>query len=157
MKWRARASHEEAAMANATTTVAAAFAALTLGATGRAFADPPVDYFISPSGNIACMLGDGLNGGVACDISEHTYAVPPPPANCPLSWGDRFELKPGQPPIMTCHGDTVRNPGNERTLGYGQTVSMGPITCASEAAGMTCTDSGTGHFFRVARDSYDMQ
>lgn len=144
-------------MANVTTVVASVCAALTLGATGRAFADPPVDYFISPSGNIACMLGDGLDGGVACDINEHTYAVPPRPANCPLSWGDRFQLIPGRAPTMICHGDTVRNPGNEQTLSYGQTVSMGTITCDSETAGMTCTDSATGHFFRVARDSYDMQ
>lgn len=146
-------------MANMTTTIAAVCAVLTLGGTGRAFADPPVDYhFISPSGNIACALGeDVLDDGVDCDISEHTYTVPPRPANCPLSWGDRFELIPGRAPTMICHGDTVRNLGNERTLNYGQTVSMGPITCDSEAAGMTCTDSSTGHFFRVARDSYDMQ
>ncbi len=137
--------------------VPAACAALVLGWTGRAHADPPVDYFQTPSGNIACMLG-GFDGGVACDIAQHTYAAPPRPADCgPTSFGDRIQLLPGQTPTMPCHGDTVKNPGQEQTLDYGQQVSSGPITCESQSDGMTCTDSGTGHFFRLARDSYQIQ
>jgi hypothetical protein len=34
--------------------------------------------------------------------------------------------------------------------------SVGVITCDSEPAGMTCTDSSTGHFFRVSRESYQL-
>ncbi len=76
--------------------VPAACAALVLGWTGRAHADPPVDYFQTPSGNIACMLG-GFDGGVACDIAQHTYAAPPRPADCgPTNFGDRIQLLPGQ-------------------------------------------------------------
>ncbi len=135
----------------------AALAMLALGSAVRAAADPPVDYFQSPSKNIACVLGDGLNGGVACDVAGRTYAAPPRPADCgPTTFGDRIELLTGQTPTMPCHGDTVKNPGQEQTLDYGQTVSSGPITCESQSAGMTCTDSGTGHFFRLARDSYEM-
>ncbi len=138
--------------------VVGACAILALGSAVRAAADPPADYFQSPSGNIACMLGDGLNGGVACDVAEHTYEAPSRPADCgPTNFGDRIQLLPGQLPTMPCHGDTVKNPGQEQTLDYGQTVSLGPITCESQSAGMTCTDSSTGHFFRLARDSYQIQ
>ncbi|WP_156764930.1 hypothetical protein [Mycobacterium sp. 1081908.1] len=41
-------------------------------------------------------------------------------------------------------------------LGFGQTRSLGTITCNSEPAGVTCTDAGTGHFFRVSRESYQL-
>jgi hypothetical protein len=42
------------------------------------------------------------------------------------------------------------------TLDYGQTKSVGVMTCASEPSGVTCTDTSTGHFFRVSRDSYEL-
>jgi hypothetical protein len=43
-----------------------------------------------------------------------------------------------------------------QALNYGQTRSAGAITCDSERPGMTCTDSGTGHFFRLSRESYQL-
>jgi serine/threonine-protein kinase len=36
-------------------------------------------------------------------------------------------------------------------LDYGQTRSVGAITCDSEPSGMACTDSSTGHYFRRSR------
>ena len=42
------------------------------------------------------------------------------------------------------------------TLDYGQTRCLGPITCDSEPTGMTCTDTSTGHFLRVSRESYQL-
>lgn len=130
-------------------TPATVAAAIALSAIARA--DP--QNFQSPSGNIYCLLG---SDGVACDISDHTYQVPPGPLCAQhISWGDRFSLTPGKPAAMECHGDTLRLPG-EQTLNYGQTISAGTITCDSEPSGMKCTDSGTGHYFRVSRDSYDL-
>ena len=41
-------------------------------------------------------------------------------------------------------------------LNYGETLANGTITCKSEPAGMTCTDVSTGHFFRIARESYQL-
>ena len=38
----------------------------------------------------------------------------------------------------------------------GQTKSVGLMTCASEPSGVTCTDTSSGHFFRVSRDSYEL-
>jgi hypothetical protein len=124
-------------------------AAIALPATARV----DTQNFQSPTGNIYCLLD---SGGVACDISDYTYQPPPPPeCGKHLPWGNRFTLTPGKPAAIECHGDTLRVPG-EQTLNYGQTISAGAITCASEFSGMTCTDGGSGHFFRVSRDSYDL-
>jgi hypothetical protein len=46
----------------------------------------------------------------------------------------------------------VRGP----TLEFGHTQSAGPITCDSEPTGMTCTDTSSGHFFRVSRESDEL-
>jgi hypothetical protein len=35
-------------------------------------------------------------------------------------------------------------------------MSIGAITCDSEPSGVTCTNSSTGHFFRVSRESYEL-
>jgi hypothetical protein len=109
--------------------------------------------FQSPSGNIYCTLAAD---GAACDISDYTYQPPPPPeCGKHISWGSRFTLTPGKPAAMECHGDTLRVPG-ESTLNYGQTISAGTITCASEQSGMKCTDTSSGHYFRVSRDSFNL-
>ena len=109
--------------------------------------------FQSPSGNIAC---DIRTEAVACDISEHTYQLPPPPPCAQhVSWGNRFLLEQGKAAVIECHGDTLRVPG-EPTLNFGQTKSVGTFTCDSEPSGMKCTDSSSGHSFRVSRDSYDL-
>jgi hypothetical protein len=42
------------------------------------------------------------------------------------------------------------------TLDYGQTRSVGTITCDVELSGVTCADSSTGHFFRLSRESYEL-
>jgi hypothetical protein len=123
--------------------------AIALPAIARADDRP----FQSPSGNIACLLG---SNGVACDISEYTYQVPPgPPCSQHIAWGNRFALEAGKPAEMHCHGDTLRVPG-EQTLNYGQTISAGTIICESQPSGMKCADSSSGHYFQVSRDSYNL-
>jgi hypothetical protein len=109
--------------------------------------------FQSPSGNIYCAMD---TGGVACDISDFTYQPPPPPeCGKHIAWGSRFTLAPGRPSAIECHGDTLRVPG-EPTLDYGKSISAGTLTCDSEPSGMKCTDSSTGHYFRVSRDSFNL-
>ncbi|WP_036359197.1 DUF6636 domain-containing protein [Mycobacterium asiaticum] len=127
-------------------------AAATIALPAIAHADSK--YFQSPSGNIFCIIAAD---GAACDIREYTY-TPPPPPECAqhIAWGSRFTLSPGKPGAIECHGDTLQLPG-EPALAYGQTISAGSITCASsEQAGMKCTDSASGHYFRVSRDSFDL-
>ena len=129
----------------------AATVVATIALPATAHAD--FDNFQSPSGNIYCVLG---STGAACDISDHAYQLPPPPECAQhLAWGDRFRLDAGKPAAMSCHGDTLRVPG-EPTLDYGQTTSAGTLSCQSELSGMRCTDSSTGHYFRISRDSFDL-
>jgi outer membrane protease len=130
-------------------TIAAAAATLALPATAHADSQ----NFQTPSGNIACTLDVG---GVACDIAEYTYQVPPGPECAKhLKWGNRFTLSTGQPGAMSCHGDTLRVAG-EQTLNYGQTISAGNTNCESQPSGVRCTDKTSGHFFEVSKDSYNL-
>lgn len=132
------------------TLIATASAALALPATAHA----ATQNFKSPSGNIVCTLSAE---GAACDINEYTY-TPPPPPECAqhIKWGNRFTLSSGKPGAIECHGDTLQVAG-EPTLNYGQTTSAGTITCASsEQDGMKCSDSSSGHYFRVSRESFDL-
>jgi hypothetical protein len=143
-----------AAMATALATVAAvAQPAIARADTNGTFG------FQTPSGNIACSLGPaergGTNGFVGCEIGEHTYSAPPRPPTCPQAWGDRFTLAQGGQPELACHGDTMRS-ADLKKLDYGETAFSGAIRCAIEPAGITCTDTSTGHFFRLSRESYEL-
>jgi hypothetical protein len=110
--------------------------------------------FRSPSGNINCTLSTpGGENAARCEVVEHTWTVPPPP-DCHMNSGDRFGLAQGGAAVVGCYGQEF--PVAESTLGYGQTRSFGTITCDSEYTGMTCTDSSTGHYFRVSRDTYEL-
>jgi hypothetical protein len=103
---------------------------------------------------------------VMCQIGHETYAVPPglptderSGAPCPPGGdaGRDFRLDQGKPGIMRCTYSALDSGfGPWPTVDYGQTRSVGPITCDSETSGMTCTDNTTGHFFRVSRDSYQL-
>jgi len=135
----------------------------TLPLAGTAQADSGVQ-FQSPSGNIFCEMSDsnGGQGSVNCEIADHTYALPPPPCEH-SAWGGRFGIEQGSAPIMACHNDTMRPsygfPGPNPAvpiLDYGQTRSVGAVSCDSEPSGMTCTDSSTGHFFRVSIHSFQI-
>jgi hypothetical protein len=143
-----------------TTVVAAvsmAAATATIGFAAPVHADESYYEFLSPSANIACSVGTGSDGksGAGCDIRDHTSTPPPRPLDCHQGWGDRVSLEGGSAPVLHCHGDTEVFPGKP-TLPYGQTRSAGPITCDSEPTGVTCTDTSTGHFFRLSRDSYQL-
>jgi hypothetical protein len=133
-------------------TVIAVAAIIALPAT--AYASPAPHKFITPSGNIWCLVSDGTNG-VVCEIREHTYTAPPKPTDCPLAWGDRVSLEPGSAPEVHCHGDTIFETGTP-TLPYGQARSAGPVRCESQPTGVTCTEATSGHFFRISRESLEL-
>jgi len=110
--------------------------------------------FRSPSGNINCSLSTpGGDISARCEVVEHSWATPPPP-NCHMNSGDRFYLAQGGEAGFGCYGQEFP-PVNE-TLAYGQTRSFGSITCESQPTGMTCSDSSTGHYFRISRDTYEL-
>jgi hypothetical protein len=132
-----------------------------------AHADDSYQQFGSASGNIRCILNgrDTALPIAMCQIGDHTYAVAPGLATdqnggpCPAGsdLGRDFRLDQGKSAYVTCTYSALGSgSGAWPTLGYGQTRSLGTITCDSEAAGMTCTDASTGHFFRVSSESYQV-
>jgi hypothetical protein len=109
--------------------------------------------FQSPSGNITCALSSyGGDDSVECGVAEHDWVAPPQEPGCHLNWGSRILLNQPAGALFACYGQEL--PAPERTLGYGSTWSVGAITCDSETAGMTCTDSSTGHYFFVSRQTW---
>jgi hypothetical protein len=113
--------------------------------------------FQSPSGNVVCIIWvpDTGAANVGCQVQHFTYAKPPP-GQCNLGgWGSQIALSQGDLPDFECVGGVLAVPPMP-TLGYGQTHTVGVMTCDSEPAGVTCTDTGTGHFFRMSRDSYQL-
>jgi hypothetical protein len=123
-------------------------------------ADTGYQFFQSPSGNISCQLGTFLDAGIsrataACQVGQHNFSTPPRPADCMGGWGDSVALTQGGQPSLQCHNDTLLG-SSQPVLDYGQTRSVGPITCHSEETGITCTDSSTGHGFSLSRDGYKL-
>jgi hypothetical protein len=125
--------------------------------------DLPDDYdVVTPSGNIACSISSD-NSGVNCEVREHTWAAPasvsgPFGRACDFSFGGlEFYVSQAKPANLGCYEGASKfgRPGL-KTLDYGQTYSRGAITCESEPSGMTCTDTATGHYFRVSRESYEL-
>lgn len=140
---------------NAVVVLACAGSAVAVLAPATAAADG-FDFFQTPSGNIDCAMGV-LDGSalVDCEISDHTWAAPPPPTPCMGAFGDRISMRQGSPPRLTCHSDTVRGTGYP-VLQYGQTRSVASVTCESQQTGVICTDTGSGHYFRLSRDTYEL-
>ncbi len=130
----------------------------TLAVSATAHAD--IDFnFHSPSGNLYCDMhsgGDG-NSQVTCITTERDWVAPQRSPDCSPDerWGDALSLYQGTAGFQ-CYHRLPDDPTSGQTLDYGETLANGTITCRSEPAGMTCTDNSTGHFFRIARESYQL-
>lgn len=131
----------------ATTAVAA-----TIGLAATAHADDTYD-FRSPSGNVGCKMSAG---GAMCEIKDYTWFIARPAGYTMGGKGNRFILDVGRAPIAGDWHSDHEFPDGAATLDYGQKRVVGSITCDSEPSGVTCSDAGTGHFFRVSRDSYQV-
>lgn len=151
--------HRQATTITKLALVAMTAVAAATGLPATARADESYD-FQSPSGNIHCKMGyaQGTDPGVVCTIAHSTYA-----GQCQsgglVAW-PQFGLwqggSPSSPKDMPCVVGGNKTPISP-TLDYGQkTRSFGAISCDSEQSGVTCTDSSTGHFFRVSRESYQV-
>lgn len=151
----------------ATLTLIVAVTTTALAAT--AHAEPSNSFqFLSPSGNIACHMDARVDGtGYAwCKVQHHTWAAPPT-GYCPAAYlpgaigepgGDDVQLSQGATPCLGFVMSQIFFTGEyaPAALDYGQTHTVGTVSCGSEPAGVTCTDTGTGHFFRVSRDAYEL-
>jgi hypothetical protein len=97
--------------------------------------------FVSPSGNIACTIGEQ---SAVCTIAERTFETPATCADGPVTAlvSVAGEARPDcSVPAATGNG----------TLGYGQAAAAGRFACTSEESGVSCWSILSGHGFTLAR------
>jgi hypothetical protein len=112
--------------------------------------DEPIG-FISPTGNVACMIDPTW---VRCDILDNDWSPPPRPADCDFDYGQGISLRPGSPAEFVCAGDTAFGP--DEVLPYGESIAAGVLACDSADSGFTCRDVETGHGFSISRQAYQL-
>lgn len=100
----------------------------------------------SPSQNIGCELGETY---VGCTIAERDLDT----VGCPKHATASFEIVDGRSAMPACGKQYLGEVGDAvRVLEYGESISFGRSTCASESDGMTCWDDETGHSMTVSRN-----
>ena len=136
--------------------------AAAIGSAGSAQANPYSEQFQSPSGDISCNLVNspptdqhslGKNF-VQCDVTDHSWVAPQPPPPGRTDATSTFVLMRGQAPVVGYSPGTVGDAGP--MLNGAQTPHGGAITCSTEQSTVKCTDTSTGHFFRVSPESYEL-
>lgn len=111
--------------------------------------DADVEQVASPSGNIACEL---TVEGARCAIAE--LAVEPAPVEgCDGTVGYVVEVTDDgvDVPCVTSDEPQLAAGGGPSVLQYGEELAVGAFVCVSSEAGMTCTNTGTGQGFTLAR------
>jgi hypothetical protein len=96
------------------------------------------------------------NNDVQCELVDHTWQ---PPHGCSTASevvGVSMGADSTAPPVVGCEKYPNQLPLPWPTLNYGQTRSLGVITCDSEPSGIKCTNFNTSHYFRLSRESYDV-
>ena len=106
-------------------------------------------FFVSPSGNIGCVISKGP--GVRCDIRERDWRPPPKPSWCPGEWGNGMSVSKLGRGRFTCANDTVLI--GTRRLAYGASIRRGRFRCVSRRSGMRCVNRRNGHGFTLSRAS----
>ena len=133
---------------------AAAIAATGIGLSATAHADPEYLLFTSPPGNVKCEMTISSQGRSLRELCGPTCRL------CGAGRQLRFHRfgqsanrnRPGRYAAMCPASSllTTRRLSSRSTSS--QTRSVGTITCDSEEAGVTCTDTGTVPFLpRLAR------
>jgi hypothetical protein len=110
-----------------------------------------VDYFLSPSRNIGCLI---TGSSVRCDIDEKSYREPAPPASCQLDYGKAVEVGPAGEAEYACVSDSVLGAGS--VLDYNTSTVVGDFGCTSRETGMTCYNLRTRHGFLISREIVDL-
>jgi hypothetical protein len=98
-----------------------------------------VTEFYSPSKNISCEIDNNFGSGNQTKALCLTLS---PPKSVTLTTDSS---------LAECTGvNCLSNAGeNTPTLAYGQSITLGPFTCASSTAGMKCT-LGNGDGFLIS-------
>ena len=125
-------------------------------ASGKQLGPQPVDRevheltgFVSPSGNVSCMLDADW---ARCDIIDRDWSPPPRPADCEFDYGQGISLAPAEQAQFVCAGDTAF--GADEVLPYGESITAGVLRCESAQSWITCRDVRTGHGFSISREAY---
>jgi len=121
-------------------------------------------HFQSPSGNINCIGGAAFQGSpafVQCLVRKQSWPrLAKRPRSCDLDWDPAtLSLSRGRATVGSCRGDIgplcVYSSDRCTTLGYGRSVTMGPIRCTSQTSGVTCRYTFGRHAgFLIARERY---
>jgi hypothetical protein len=105
--------------------------------------------FVSPTGNVSCMIDADW---ARCDIIDRDWSPPPRPADCEFDYGQGISLAPGEQAQFVCAGDTAFGP--DEVLPYGESITAGVLRCESAEPGITCRDIETGHGFSISLKAY---
>ncbi len=113
--------------------------------------------FSSPSGNITCRISELA---ATCRIEERDWTAPVlRDPMCGSRPADIPHISAGAMRSMILCSETsgpIVTATPEFALPFGESLTAGQLTCASAPSGMTCTDAGTGNYFNVSRESYEI-
>lgn len=157
-------------VAAVTAVAAVAAAVLLLGGTGsgdvpsdvssdRAPVDAAVDprfgtgpaRFVTPSGNITCEMS---TTGTRCDVDQRAWQVPARPAVCSGRWATGTVVAAGKGEL-SCVDGPFDGPG-PAVLGYGESIELAGVVCASRETGVRCENRATLHGFSISRTAYEL-
>lgn len=108
--------------------------------------------FRSPTGNVWCDMSP--DGWAACMIGEHTWEMPDDGA-CELDFVAGF-VQVGDDGVTQgyCGGDVPVMPG--KVLPYGQSLSLGSVTCTSMESGVRCAFARPSYAFALSREKLEI-
>jgi hypothetical protein len=119
-------------------------------------------HFTTPSKNIDCIGSPSGPPFVDCLVEKANWAQKPrKPASCDLDWvPTEVGMSRRRVSVGACRGDigplcVPTGPDRCSTLGYGRSVAIGPIRCASAVTGVTCRYTSAPRVgFKVSREGY---
>lgn len=94
------------------------------------------------------------DAGIMCagdTISGLSNLTQPQPAEA-VAWFDQAEAA-GLAEIATLNANAV---DEHAALSYGSTIKMGPLECTMLESGVDCTNTESGHGFKLSRTSYQL-
>ena len=108
--------------------------------------------FRSPTGNVWCDMSP--DGWAACMIGEHSWEMPDD-GTCELDFVSGF-VQVGDDGVTQgyCGGDVPVIPG--KVLPYGQSLSLGSVTCTSMESGVRCAFGRPSYAFALSREKLEI-